>query len=305
MSSSITAFDCHIHVQSAKKAEDLLRAMDIANVETSFLMGSSKFTITLRPSDGFTFYHENNLQLLEAKKKHPGRFEVWPTIDPLASDNCSRLKDYIAAGASGLKLYVGHGFSHGSPPQYLFHTTTIDSNKLHDVYELCSKESLPVCIHVNTTDNAPGFRDEFERVLQNFPKLKVLAPHWMLASRRPSYLRSMLERYNNVWTDTSFGQDQILVDGFKRISINNKIITKLIEDYPDRVLSGSDIVSTTAPHKTIKWMADRMISYQKLLSEEEYSCPVTGEKRKGLSLPYNLLEKVMRNNAQSLLSKRM
>src|ERR1043166_4615461 len=110
-------FDCHVHVQSSKKAEDLLRAMDRAGVARAILMGSPRFTLTLKPEHGFTRYHENNIELLEAKKRHFDRFEVWPTLDPLGSDNCQLLQSYISEGASGLKLYLGHAFQVGTPPR--------------------------------------------------------------------------------------------------------------------------------------------------------------------------------------------
>lgn len=296
----INATDCHVHVQSAAEATTLLRAMDRAGICRAVIMGSSRFTITLRPQDGFTKFHENNTALLKVRRAYPDRFAVWPTLDPTALDNCSRLAQYVDDGASGLKLYVGHAYSWGDPPRYLFHTTSIDSYLLQPVYEMCANAGLPVCIHVNTTDNAPGFREEFERVLAAFPRLRVLAPHWMLAVRRPEYMRDMLQCYPQVMTDTSFGQDEFLVAGLRNISSRAASIRALVCDFPNRVMHGTDLVCTSARHKTADWMVARMRAYREMLTEEEYCCPITQEKRHGLALPTTVLAGVLTENARLL-----
>jgi predicted TIM-barrel fold metal-dependent hydrolase len=299
MNSSI---DCHIHLQS-EKVNDLLCAMDHANVSKVILLGSSKFTFTLNPEDGFSHYHKNNLELIRLKTIYPNKFEVFPTLEPTFPDNCNLLRYYISKGASGLKLYVGHGYKYGSPSKYLFHSTQIDSEFLMGIYEICNRERLPICLHVNTTNNEPGFVEEFEHVLATFPTLKILAPHWMLASKRPSFLRKMLEKYENLSTDTSFGQDSFLEVGMKRISENRGVLRKIIIDFPTRFLCGSDVVCTVAPHKTIHWIASRMVTYKLMLSTNNYICPVTMSRKNGLFLPEDVLFKVFNDNAIRLLSK--
>lgn len=298
----IDSVDCHIHLESIREAEKLLHAMDRAGVATAILMGSSRFTITLRSSDGFTQYHENNVELLKVRNAHPDRFEVWPTLDPVAPDNCRRLQDYVSKGASGLKLYVGHGFRCGNPPKYLFHTVPIDHDLLQGLYQYCTETDLPVCLHVNTAGKEVGFREEFERFLNSNPYLKVHVPHWMLASRRPGYLRSVFDRFPNVSTDVSFGQDTFLRAGLRRLSQNAQTISELVEDYSSRVLYGSDIVCTSASHKTVEWMATRMLCYRCMLGSADYECPITHEKRTGLSLSEETLRSVLRSNARCLLS---
>lgn len=292
--------DCHIHLDH-RKFDILLAAMDNTGTRSVVVMGSSRFTFTLNPTDGFTYYHENNLELLKLKAQYPERLEIWPTLDPLADNNSARLQEYIDKGASGLKLYVGHGYTYGNPPRYLFHTTSINDERLQDVYQLCSEQQVPVCLHVNTTDNAPGFRDEFISVLNNFPKLKVLAPHWMLATKRPTFLRKMLERYPNVWTDTSFGHDSFLEAGMKRISEKRAIIKQLILDFRGRILCGSDIVCTTAAFKDVEWISKRIVAYRLMLSTELYECPVSKAALKGLALPEDVLLELMRDNTRNLL----
>jgi predicted TIM-barrel fold metal-dependent hydrolase len=296
------AIDAHLHVQSTVQAELVLQAMDRARIQKAIFMGSSRFTITLRPEDGFTGYHENNLELLKSRKAHPGRFEIWPTLDPQGPDNIKRFQDYVGEGASGLKLYVGHGFSYGTPPRYLFHTMPINSAPLMELYAFCDQNRLPICLHINTTSNFSNFREEFENVLESFPTLQILAPHWLLATRRPTYLRSVLERFPNLWTDISFGQDSILAEGLSNLTAYASQLRRLLLDYPDRVLFGTDLVCTNAPFKTVDWMATRMRTYREVLALDRLTCPVTQEPRKGLRLPKAVLKKIFRENAMRLLA---
>lgn len=298
-----TSVDCHVHVESALLAERLLSAMDAASISTSILLGSSRFTITLHPKDGFTAYEGNNRELLAARRIHPDRFEVWPTLDPLADDNIKRLEGYMAEGASGVKLYAGHGFCHGDPPCYLFHTTPLDSDPLLCIYNWCNANRIPICLHVNTTDAVPGLRQQFENVLRLFPALRLIVPHWLLATRRPAYLRSIFQNHPNVLTDVSFGQDNFLEAGFRRISGAADWFSTFVQDFSDRILCGSDIVCTNAPFKTVEWMALRMAVYRNMLTCREYFCPISRKSRRGLDLPGHALSKVLSGNAERLLSR--
>jgi len=293
--------DCHIHLDH-RKFGVLLAAMDYTHTRSVTVMGSSMFTFTLKPTDGFTRYQENNLELLRLKARFPDRLQIWPTLDPLAENNIARLQDYIDKGATGLKLYVGHGYTYGNPPRYMFHTTPINSDRLQEVYQLCSDKRMPVCLHVNTTNGALGFRDEFISVLDHFPQLKVLAPHWMLATKRPKFLRSMLEKYPNLWTDNSFGHDSFLEAGMKRISEKKSILRQLVVDFQDRILCGSDIVCTMAAFKDAEWITKRILAYRLMLSEESYICPVSHAKLNGLALEKSILDKVMLENNERILS---
>lgn len=301
---NLPAIDAHLHIQSRREAPTVLRAMDTMKIEAAILMGSPRFTITLRPSDGFTLYHENNLELLQLTRDYPGRFYAWPTLDPTAPDHLARFQEYVEQGATGLKLYIGHGYSRGEPPEYLFHSTAINSDALAPLYAFCEDRRLPICLHINTTPKFDHFRLEFESVLERFPRLKVNAPHWMLATRRSKYLREVFARFPHLRTDISFGQDQILLEGFRNIAINRVNLRALMLDFPDRFLFGCDLVCTEAAFKTAEWMTPRVRAYRDLLTEKEFKCPLTQETRKGLELPEPVLRRVFRENALALLEPR-
>lgn len=78
--------DCHEHIQSVSQAETAIAVMDQIGIEKIALVGSPWFTITMNEKYGFTRYDWNNNQLLKIMKKYKGRFEAWPTINPLDND---------------------------------------------------------------------------------------------------------------------------------------------------------------------------------------------------------------------------
>jgi hypothetical protein len=82
--------DCHEHIQSIKQADKTIAAMDRIGIEKAILVGSPWFTMTMNEKSGFTRYDWNNSQLLKIVEKYRGRFEAWPTINPLDSDKLEK-----------------------------------------------------------------------------------------------------------------------------------------------------------------------------------------------------------------------
>ncbi|MCA9538405.1 MAG: amidohydrolase family protein [Myxococcales bacterium] len=297
----------HEHIQSTREAGRLLAAMDATGVDTTLLMGSSWFTVTLNQQDGFTRVDWNNQQILWIAERHPGRFQAWPTIDPLDPDKLKRLEEYVAKGATGLKLYLGHGLREQRPTEwgYFFHKVAIDDVDMLPVYAYCEQIGLPIMLHVNPGPTAPGFAEEFISVLQLFPDLKVIAPHFILSSIKSSRLRAFLDAFPNVYSDVSFGHDDFLVPGLKRISKNPRKYRKIIRDYPGRFMFGTDVVVTEAPFKDADWIAVRMRAYLDMLRKAEYETPlVPGKKLRGLALPPDLLAGVLHANFDELMRRR-
>ncbi len=213
--------DYHEHIQSIKQAEKTIAVMDRIGIEKMVLVGSPWFTITMNEKYGFTRYDWNNNQLLEIAEKYKGRFEAWPTINPLDNDKLDKLKDYIKRGATGLKLYTGHGFpSSLQPGTYLFHTIALDDQTMLPIYKFCEDNFVSICFHVNPGPTKPGFAQELVAVLDAFPDMKVNVPHFILSSIMTSRLMTFLETYPNLWTDISFGFEDYQVAGLKRFSKN-------------------------------------------------------------------------------------
>jgi len=295
----------HEHIQSLNETPKLLEAMDRAGIDKLVLVGSSWFTITLNPKVGFTRYDWNNEELMRIVEKYPGRFEAWPTVDPEDPDKLEKFKNLVERGARGLKLYLGHGFINPNTSQYFFHTIAMDDPQMTPLYEYCEKNFIPLCFHVNPGPTKPGFAQEFIAVLDKFPDMKVNCPHFMLSSIKDSRLREYLDTYPNLYTDISFGHDDYLKAGLRRISKNPTKFRNLFVQYPDRIMYGTDAVITAAKHKNADWIFDRCQAYIDMLTKESYTTLVLpGETLRGLALPEELLERVFYRNFEEFMAKK-
>lgn len=287
----------HEHLESRHELPKLLRAMDETGIERTVILGSSAFTITSDYRLGFTRYAENNHEIIGAARTHPDRVEAWPTLNPLDFAKASILQSYHESGATGLKLYLGHGFVAPGSSNYLFSSLAMDDPSMDAVYDYCAEHSLPVCLHVNPGPKTPGFADEFVRVLERHPTLLVNAPHWMLSSGKPERLAELLAVFPNLVTDISFGVDQFLIEGLRRISRNPDPIQRVVTEYPDRFLFGTDFVVTGARHKTPEWIRLRVQAYLAMLGCQQYETPLLPcEVLNGLALPVNLLDQIGSTN---------
>jgi predicted TIM-barrel fold metal-dependent hydrolase len=223
----------HEHIQSRGELSLLLRAMDEIGIARIVLLGSSAFTITSDYRFGFTRYDENNREIIGAAWAHADRVEAWPTLDPLDRDKAVTFRLYHELGATGLKLYIGHGFVAPGASGYLFSSLAIDDPSMDAVYEYCAAHRLPICLHINPGAKTPGFADEFVTLLERHPKLLVNAPHWILSSSKPDRLDELLDVFPNLVTDISFGVDEFLIEGLRRISRNTLRIRHVMEQHPE------------------------------------------------------------------------
>ncbi|MCX5758863.1 MAG: amidohydrolase family protein, partial [Candidatus Hydrogenedentes bacterium] len=291
--------DVHEHIASLEDVPKMLTAMDALGIGKTCLMGSSKFTLTLNPSIGFTGYDEVNEQLLRICEKYPGRFEAWPTMNPRDPDKLDKFKKLVERGAKGLKLYLGHGFVIKKTNQYMFHTTAIDDPGMLPVYQYCQDNFIPICLHVNPSPKTPGFAEEFVAMLNAYPDLKVVCPHFMLSSILQTRLEELLDTYPNLYTDVSFGHDDFLRDGLRRISKFPTKFRALFAKYPTRFMFSTDLVITPEAEKTVEWIEDRYSAYLTMLTQDRYTTPVLPhDSLRGLGLEPKLLERVLYKNFQ-------
>lgn len=301
----IPIINAHEHIQSVDEAPRLLAVMDALGVRKTVLVGSSWFTITLNPAVGFTRYDWNNAQILHLAREYPERFEAWPTLDPEDPDSLIKVQEAVSAGATGLKLYLGHGYVVRDTGAYLFHTMPLDDPRMAPIYAFCAEHALPICYHVNPGPTTPGFAEEFVAVLRAYPDLKVICPHFMLSSIKESRLRELLDTFPNLYSDISFGHDDFLIAGLKRISRGHARFRALIEAYPDRFVFGTDLVVTNAAFKDEAWMTVRYQAYLDMLSQDRYQTPLLpGEALRGLALPQPLLEGILHRNYETFMAKR-
>jgi len=254
--------DVHEHIRSVEDVPKMLAAMDAVGIGKTCLLGSSLFTLTLNPKVGFAHYDENNEQLMKIREQYPGRFEAWPTIDPLDPQKLEKFKVFIERGAQGLKLYIGHGYIIKKTNKYIFHTVAIDDPRMMPVYRYCTENFIPVVLHVQPDRKlAPGFLEEFIAVLMEFPDMKIVCPHFMLSSKSPKRLGELLDTFPNLYSDVSFGHDDFLLPSLKRISEKPDNYRQILAKYPTRFMFSTDLVVTDEPIKTQEWIQDRFQAY--------------------------------------------
>ncbi|HKK83605.1 MAG TPA: amidohydrolase family protein [Atribacterota bacterium] len=304
--SEFNIINAHEHVQSEENIPMLRKAMEDCQVEKIVMLGTSDFTFFLDPEYGFTGYEENNETIIGISNKYPDIFAALVTMDPRDEDKLEKLKKYIADGAAGVKLYNGHGSFYD-----MFFNMPLDDPGMMEVYEYCEQEGIPILHHINTG----RFLTEMEHVLQEFPDLVQVVPHFMLSSSNLSRLTRLMNEYPQLYTDISFGHPDFLVAGFGRISNNYLAFREFMKNYRDRITYGTDLVVTTYKAKTRAYIDDVHLAYMDLLEEDEFTLPksiysmMTADAKKnidqdrvfrGLNLDDETLQMIYHDNAKKL-----
>ncbi len=293
----------HEHIQSPREVTKLMAVMDDLGITKTLLMGSSRFTITLNPKYGFTRYDKNNAAILRIAAAAPERFEAWPTIDPQDPEKLDKAKRLVAQGAKGIKLYLGHGYIDKRTNAFLFHSMAMDDPRMQPLYAWCQDSFVPLMYHVNPYK--PGFAEQFIAVLTAFPDLKVIAPHFLLSSIKDSRLQEFLDTFPNLYSDISFGHDDFLVAGLKRISRDPAKYKRLFAKYPDRFMFGTDLVVTEHPRKSSDWIGTRFRAYLSMLATSAYETDVLpGKRLRGLDLSGAALEGILHRNYEAFMASR-
>jgi len=284
----------HEHMMGDSELEPLIAAMDTVGIERTVVLGSPIYTFKLG-MNGFTEHDANNEAVLGLSQLEPDRIIPFVVIYPEDEDAPQKLQNYVARGARGVKLFAGHGASHGHGP---FHTMPLDDPRLTAVYDVIKEHNLPVLFHVNYAK----FTDEFERVLTTNPTMKVLCPHFCLTLRDTRKVKSLLDRHPNLWMDVSFGWIQFQAEGYRRIDVKPETVRKVIEAHPDRFLYGTDLVLTDYENKDEEWITMNMSFYRDLLERKTYSYyGLSGGPLTGLNLSETLLTGIYRDNATAWL----
>lgn len=303
--------NAHEHAENMEDVPRLLEASDQHGIGITVLLGSSHFTITLNPRVGFTRYDEYNENMLEIALAHPDRFQAWPTINPLDPLMVDKLAGLVKRGAKGLKLYTGHGYINPADSSYLFHPIAMDDARMFPLYEYMVRENVPTIWHVNPGPTKPGYAQEFIEVLKLFPDMRVICPHFMLSSIRDSRLREFLDTFPNLYTDVSFGHDDFLIAGLRRISKDPAKFRKLMEDYSDRFMWGTDLVVTNHPSKTAAWCGERIQAYLDMMTRPTYTTPFILDKQtgqpevlRGLEITSPLLDNILYHNFHRFMASK-
>ncbi|KKU04548.1 MAG: hypothetical protein A2131_02505 [Candidatus Sungbacteria bacterium GWC2_49_10] len=275
--------NAHEHLESPEEFPAYLRIMEKTGIDRVLFVGSGNATIYQCKPHGFDGYHERNMVLLKGLKRYQDRVNIFPTLNPLDSDNFDRLKKYIDFGARGIKLYYGLASNHSQGP---WHTMALDGPKMAPIFEYCRALDLPVIFHVNRV----SFYEEMLRLLEAQPGLKVCFPHFMVSSKNRHRLRrvaAILDRYPNVYTDCSGGREDHFMPFCESITRRPHQFRVFFRKYSKRIMWGTDIVITKAKMATmIPYVEDMVRWYRNIVEERNYTTPefTGGKEMKGMGL---------------------
>ena len=201
---------------------------------------------------------ELNAYMAKLCHSHP-TVTAMATVFPGEKHATDILEDAFQSGLKGVKLH-----SH-------VQCFEMNSPQLNEIYEVCIAHQKPIIMHVGREPKSPAYpcdpydlcsSDELERVLRNYPDLKVCVPH--LGADEFDAYRRMLAKYDNLWLDTTMTLARYLPMDF---------FPDLTELRADRIIFGTDF-----PNLPYAW--DREI---RGLIE--------------LNLPDTVLEKILGKNA--------
>jgi len=148
------------------------------------------------------------------------------TVYPGEKGAVEILEQAFQNGLSGVKL---HG-----------HVQCFDMNdrSMHAIYDVCSAHRKPLIMHVGREPKSPAYlcdpyelcrADKLERVLNDYPRLRVCVPHLGADEFEP--YRRLIEKYDNLWLDTTMMLAEYLPMDY---------LPDLAEFRSDRVMFGTD-----------------------------------------------------------------
>lgn len=291
--------DIHEHAETEADVERVLAAMSRLGIERACFVASARVTFDHRFQGGFEGFEENNEALLRAKAKHPDRVCVFVTLHPPDAGNVDKLARYVARGADGLKLYLGHPGRTASEP---FHMMPLDDPRMDPVFAYAEQTQLPITMHV---DLGP-YGEELNRLLARFPALRVNLPHFGIhknSAARLTRLGRLLDEHPHVYADMSFGHRDIQLADFETLAATHERVAAFVTRHADRMMFGADLVVT---QRTPDDFAEATLrSYMQMLEMPRFRFFLRPARpMHGLALPDEVLRKVYGDTPAAFLKLR-
>lgn len=188
-----------------------------------------------------------NHYMIKKCRQYPNRIKGMATVFPGEKRAGTILQEAFDSGLGGLKLHAH------------VQCFNIDSDDTHLLFDICQSNQKPVIIHIGKEPKSAAYRcdphkicgaDKLERVLINFPDLKICVPH--LGFSEIYEYKVLIEKYDTLWLDTTMA----LTDYFQienRIELNHYRI--------ERIFYGSDFPNIPyAWDRELKWLGDAKLS---------------------------------------------
>lgn len=299
--------NAHDHLYRERDLPKYLRAAEQTGIVRTLFVASSDFTFKgaeFKPDVGNEW---SSREVLKCAQQNPGKIIPFVTMHPNDQNKIPLLEEYIGLGAKGIKLYTGHGNFHDRP---------FDVPEMQEFYAFCEQKQFPIVWHVNLGKYA----DDFKGILAKYPKLKVIVPHFGVGFYQPGgdimqEMGRLLDQYPNLYTDTSFGTRDILVQGLERVSGNPEPFRGFYEKYQDRIVWGTDMVITGNKEKTTPWIASCIRACRDMHEKDDYTFWMAADgsqystgkniygRLRGLKLAESILRKIYETNIQKILGE--
>ena len=254
--------DAHVHVFPQNIFRSIRRWFDEHAWHIRYQLSTSEifdflFTHGLKHIVALQYAHtagiakKLNQYMLNQCQRYPERITGMATVLPGEEDAELILQDAFDAGLGGLKLHAH------------VQCFDIDSRDTDSIFEVCQSNNKPVVIHIGKEPKSQSYRcdpykicgsDKLERVLRDFPKLKICVPH--LGFSETTEYQKLIEKYDTLWLDTTM----VLTDYFpikERINLKHYRI--------DRIMYGSDFPNIPyAWDRELKWLRKSSLSGDEL-----------------------------------------
>jgi predicted TIM-barrel fold metal-dependent hydrolase len=280
--------DVHEHiVLPSSRTKSLIDVMDRRGIATMFLLDSPD--VTFDSDAAFEGYDEIVTRQLAMKRQYPDRFRVfytYPASDVDGPRKAARLADQ---GIDGLKFYNGLLMLRDE-------LGPIDSRAMYAAYSVASARGLPVIIHVEAMVAAE--RREFERVLNDFPRVTFICPHLCCVQSRLEILGAMFAAHPNLFTD---GGPWHRVGAFAVLAPEK--FRAFYTAHSDRIMFASD--SVYEDQLGADPSLDEILECERNLLQTKYFSSFRSEEvMPGLYLPRAALEDIFFKTAERAFSKR-
>jgi predicted TIM-barrel fold metal-dependent hydrolase len=300
--------NAHEHMFKARHLHNYLAAARPMGIAKTVVVASPEFTIYGKGDKGWEMMQSNFEDILAVANASSGEIIPFMTIDPHDADRLGRMKRNHKAGARGIKIYTGHSNFHDMP---------LDDPSMDSVFAYLEETGMPVNWHINLVK----FNKGFSRVMDKYPKLNVMVPHYGVAIWRAKtafpMMAELMRKYPSMYVDTSLGTREILIDGLVRLGEpeHHEAFVAFIEEFPDRIIFGTDSVITGNREKTVSWYRHVIGATRDQLEKKAFHFPLAeGYSRyfkkgrdatgllRGVGLPPEALQKIYVDNAERWLA---
>lgn len=237
-------------------------------VETMDFTGVSKAVLLQNPVIGII-----NQEIREAIEKYPDRFVGTIQVDPMKSDACNLISDFVSEKQNTLKLEISEEWGWcGNHKGF-----SLVNKEMMKIWELLAKLKMRVILDTGEIFNKGYQVENIELVTKAFPEVKILIEHLGFLSTKHSNNSQALKRrtemlqlgkkYENIY----FGFSSTAAFINDEYPCNNalQLLKEAIEVVGvDKILWGSDIPSTLKKY-TYQQMIDVVAKHARFLSESE------------------------------------